>query len=101
MRHYINLVELLLEDFDTDSFLNRVRSVMALVRRGGTPGERDAAKHAFDRMIARATLEIKRMREPGSGVTREQIDRFMRALEIIGNDSKESPKTERPRPPPP
>ena len=56
MRHYINLVELLLEDFDTDSFLNRVRSVMALVRRGGTPGERDAAKHAFDRMIARATF---------------------------------------------
>ena len=95
MRHYINLVELLLEDFDTDSFLNRVRSVMALVRRGGTPGERDAAKHAFDRMIARATIEIKRMREPGSGVTREQIDRFMRALEIIGNESKEAPKMPR------
>ena len=102
MRLYINLVEqLLLEDFDTGSFLNRVRSVMALVRRGGTPGERDAAKHAFDRMIARATLEIRRMREPGSGVTREQIDRFMRALEIIGDESKESPRSERPRPPPP
>jgi hypothetical protein len=101
MRHYINLVEELLLEFDIDSFLNRVRSVMALVRRGGTPGERDAAKHAFDRMIARATLEIKRMREPGSGVTREQIDRFMRALEIIGSETKESPKTERPKPPPP
>ena len=93
MRRYINIVEqFLVEDaeFDTARFLERVRAVMTLVRRGGTPGERDAAKHAFDRMIARATQEIRRMREPGSGVTHAQIDRFMQALEQISNESKEA-----------
>ena len=106
MRRYINLVEqFLFEDaeFDTARFLERVRSVMNLVRRGGTPGERDAAKHAFDRMIARATQEIKRMRQPDSGVTPAQVDRFMQALEQIGKESKEAPREPpkaKPKPPP-
>ena len=70
---------------------------MELVRRGANEHERAAAKLAFERLMARAKQEVIRMREPGSGVTSGEIDRFLRALHNIGDDIKQPP----PKQPPP
>jgi len=95
IRHLLE--QLLVEEFDSDQFLARMRGVMELVRRGATEGERSAAKNAFTRLMDRAKAEIARMRTPNSGVTSNQIDRFTRALEQITQRKTETPP---PRPPP-
>lgn len=85
MRSYISLVEqLLLEKFDPDEFVARIRSTIELMHRGATEGEQSAAKAALDRLTARARQEIAQMRDPDSGVTHAEIDRFMRALQQLG-----------------
>lgn len=87
MRRLIDLIQLLLEDFDRQGFLDRLRGVMALVQRGGYEGERAAARAAFERLISRAKQEVARMREPNSGVTHGQIDSFLQALDRIKTDT--------------
>lgn len=100
MREFINLVQLLFERFDPDQFLNRMGGVMELVRRGGTEGERAAAREAFGRMMQRAKDEIARMRQPDSGVTRAEIDRFMSRLDRLRTEPRqEPPKQKKPEAP--
>lgn len=99
MRSYINLVQDLferLDEFNVEQFLSRARAVMELVRRGANEHERAAAKLAFERLMERAKQEVARMRKPDSGVTGNEIDRFLRALHNIGDDIKQPPPKEPP-----
>ena len=79
--------------FDPDQFVARLHGVLELIRRGATEGEQSAARDAFTRLMARGAAEIKRMRAPGSGVTKAEVDRFVRALQHV----ETAPKTEPPR----
>src|SRR4051812_14580738 len=89
MRRYMDFIHSLFEDYDTGRFLERMNGVMELVRRGSTEGERNAARQAFERMMARARDEIIRMREPNSGVTSAEISRFMQALQRVSDGFNE------------
>lgn len=94
----------LFEAFDPDNFLQKLRGVMELVRRGATEGERAAARTAFDRLAARAKEEVARMRQPSSGTTHTQVDHFLRVMAQISADKdppKASTQSRRPAEPPP
>lgn len=98
MRYFIDLVDLLFERFNPDQFLNRMASVMQLVRRGATEGERDAAREAFTRMMDHAREEIARMRREGA--TADEIRNFQRRLDQLRSGPQQEPPREKPKPPP-
>ena len=81
--------DVLLELFDADKFLARAQGVQELINRGGTQGERDAAKEAMKRLIARAQEQVQEL----SAVERSAFERRFDAIR-----SGASAQAQRPRP---
>jgi hypothetical protein len=88
------------EDFNVETFLKKLKSVVTLARRGATEGERSASRGALERLMSRAKDEAKAM---SSG----DATRFLARMQAIAdgvNATTEPPaeprRPRRPRPPP-
>lgn len=83
----IHLAEqFLLELFDVEKFVARIKGVAELMRRGATEGERAAAEMAYHRMMARAKEEM----EAHSPAERDRFMARIKAAVGQGNDQTSS-----------
>jgi hypothetical protein len=90
IRDHIQLMEIyqivsegILLEFDTESFLSRARGIKALIDRGGTEGEKAAAREAMKRFEIKANAEAENM----SDATKKT---FLQRFEAIKNGSGQS-----------
>lgn len=68
---------LLEEEFAPHRFLDRLEHVVRLSKRGATPGERQGAEHALQRMQARAEQEMPNMGDPDRAAFSQRMRRIL------------------------
>lgn len=69
-------LSLLEEDFDISKFLDKVKGVQSLIDRGGTEGEKDAARSVMQRLVLRANEEKKNMSASMASEFQARFDRM-------------------------
>jgi hypothetical protein len=84
--------------FDTENFLSKLQSIVALANRPGTPGENQAAVEALKRMWVTAEREAAQL---PSYESKRFLDRAQAIIDSVGKPGASSTGSKRTSPPPP